>query len=440
MFELINILFIFTIFLLLTCVPFGIFNFRGRDHPQPNFFKIKSLNLIINLNTLLLISLLPLTISEVKNYILITYLIIFISIYWKKIPSFFSKNYILNIIFFFIIFFILTFNILYNLELEWHAQIYDYLKYLVFFQDGVYSELNSYDWKKIGSSHFHPHFGQYLWAFFAKVSLISSETYGRLFHLFLYCFSLICLINQFITLKNTLKFISFILLIFLTYDYDFFSGTQEILIFSFLVLLSINIFNIYNKKEYTIDFYAYLLTSNLLIWIKAEGFVYALILLLCIYFSPLLKKYKLIALFSYVIFNLFKYIVFELNEFSSIPRPGLYTMDYILNLDLNLIILRIKLIITWLIYYISVNEIWIICLICMSLLILKIKDSNINYKFLYLFFMLDILFIFLSYIFHSIDTMGYIRATLSPEIFSTSGFFVITIMIYVEQILNIKTK
>ena len=51
MFELVNILFIFVTFLFLTCVPFNIFadNFNIF---QSNFLKIKSLNLIINLNFL----------------------------------------------------------------------------------------------------------------------------------------------------------------------------------------------------------------------------------------------------------------------------------------------------------------------------------------------------------------------------------------------------
>ena len=115
-------------------------------------------------------------------------------------------------------------------------------------------------------------------------------------------------------------------------------------------------------------------------------------------------------------------------------------MDYIINMDLNLIILRIKLLTTWLIYYVSINEIWIICLICMSLLIFKMKNSDTNYKFLYIFFTLDALYIFLSYIFCSIDTAGYIRATLSSEIFATSGFFIIALMIYGKHILNIEIK
>ena len=435
MFELVNILFIFITFLFLTCVPFNIFadNFNIL---QSNFFKIKSLNLIINLNFLLLISLLPITISQIKSYILIFYFVFFILIYWKKIFNFLNRDYLFKIITLFVIFFILAFNIMYNLEFKWHTQIYDYLRYLVFFQDGVYSELNSYNWGKIGSAHFHPHFGQYLWALFSRISLLNNEIYGRLFHLFLYCFSLLFLVQQSVLTKTTIRLIFFIALVLLTYDYDFFSGTQEILIFSFLVLVSVNIFNIYNKQKYLLDLCSCLLILNLLIWTKSEGFIYGFILILAIFFSPILKKDKFIVLSVYLALNIFKYIIFELNEFSSVARPGLYTIDYILNMDLGLILLRIKQIIFWLFYYLSVNEIWIICLISMMLLIFKLKNSFLNYKFLYIFLFANILFIFVSYMFPTIDTGNYIRATLDREIFSTSGFFIIAIIIYTNLLLD----
>jgi len=437
MFELFNILFIFTAFLLLTCVPLNIFNDNNNTF-QPNLFKIKSLNLTINLNILLLISLLPITVSHTKNYILIFYLAFFILIYWKKIFNFFNRDYLYKFITLFVIFFILAFNIMYNLELKWHAQIYDYLKYLVFFQDGIYSELNSYDWGKIGSAHFHPHFGQYLWALFSRISLLNNEIYGRFFHLFLYCFSLLCLVQQSVLTKTTIRLIFFIALVLLTYDYEFFSGTQEILIFSFLVLVSVNVFNIFNKKKYLFDLCSCLLILNLLLWTKSEGFIYGFILILAIFFSPILKKDKFIVLSIYLALNLFKYVIFELNDFSSIARPGLYTIDFVLNMDLGLLLLKIKQTIFWLIYYLSVNEIWIICLICLMLLIFKMKNSFINYKFLFVFLVADILFIFVSYVFPTIDTVSYIRATFNRELFSTSGFFIIAIIIYTNLLLDKK--
>ncbi len=433
--EILNILFIFIIFLFLTFVPLNVFKTRDINYVESSFFKIKSLNLIINLNIFLLISLLPLTIYQIKNYILLYFLIFFIFLYWKNLFNFLSKNYFYKIVFLFTIFFILAFNILYKLELGWDAQTYYYLKYLNFFQDGVYSELNSYD---IQTDHFHPHLGQYLWAFFSRISLDNNEIYGRLFYLFLYCFSLIYLSALFIPKKNILSLISFIFLVLLTYNYELFSGYQEILIFSFLVLVSVNIFNIYNKEKYITNFYECLLIMNILIWTKSEGFVYALILTIIIFFSPIRKKEKLIALFAYILFNLFKFIIFELNEFSSIARPGLYVIDHILNMDITFLIIRIKQTIFWLIYYLMVNEVWIICLICLLFLIFKLKNSTINFNFLYLFFVFDVLFIFISYIFPTIGTEYYIRTTLNREIFSTSGFFIISLVIYGNLLLDKK--
>ena len=130
------------------------------------------------------------------------------------------------------------------------------------------------------------------------------------------------MVQQSVLTKTTIRLIFFIALVLLTYDYDFFSGTQEILIFSFLVLVSVNIFNIYNKQKYLLDLCSCLLILNLLIWTKSEGFIYGFILILAIFFSPILKKDKFIVLSIYLALNLFKYIIFELNEFSSVARPG----------------------------------------------------------------------------------------------------------------------
>ena len=54
----------------------------------------------------------------------------------------------------------------------------------------------------------------------------------------------------------------------LTFEYKLFSGLQEIIIFALLILVSINLYNIYKKQGSLIDFLQCILISNIL---KSSG-------------------------------------------------------------------------------------------------------------------------------------------------------------------------
>ena len=74
----------------------------------------------------------------------------------------------------------------------------------------------------------------------------------------------------------------FIFLILLTFEYKLFSGLQEIIIFSLLTIASVNLYNIHKKESSVINLIQCILISNILIWTKAEGFVYSVIILILI--------------------------------------------------------------------------------------------------------------------------------------------------------------
>ena len=118
-----------------------------------------------------------------------------------------------------------------------------YIKSLYFYQNYNFSYLSQYEFNS-----FHPHFGSYLWAFFRELSLNKFEYSGRIFYAFLYISSLFFLIDKFE--KNKIQnFIIIFLLLLITYNYKIFSGLQEILIFSFLVITTKLIYEYINQKK-----------------------------------------------------------------------------------------------------------------------------------------------------------------------------------------------
>ena len=89
----------------------------------------------------------------------------------------------------------------------------------------------------------------YLWALFWSINPLTGY-FGRLFYLFLYLlsiFSIVDLLNN----KN-LKLILFIALSLITFNYNHFTGNQDILVFSLVIFLSRYLYLIHEKKEQTL--------------------------------------------------------------------------------------------------------------------------------------------------------------------------------------------
>ena len=154
--------------------------------------------------------------------------------------------------------------------------------------------------------------GSLSWAFFWKISNFEHEYFGRMFYLALYCFGLFNFLSL-IKLDRNLKTISFLLLVMITYDYWHFRGTQEILIFSFLLILSKYLFNlILENKSSKFNLIIILLFLNLIIWTKNEGILLSLIIsfIILIFFKENLR-FKLIFL-SVPIFLIFlRFAIFK---------------------------------------------------------------------------------------------------------------------------------
>ena len=126
----------------------------------------------------------------------------------------------------------------------------------------------------------------------------------------------------------------------ITYNYKIFSGLQEILIFSLLVITTKLIYEYINYKKNSYLFLI-ILCMNLILWIKAEGIAYFMIILIGINF---IKNFdfekRLILLFSSLILILFKTFIYNYFQISLNVQP--YFIEYILNLDLQTVLFKLK--------------------------------------------------------------------------------------------------
>ena len=125
---------------------------------------------------------------------------------------------------------------------------------------------------------------------FSNLNINNHEYYGRLFYLFLYIFGLFLITKKTVKNKNY-DLIILTILIIITYKYRYFSGLQEILIFSNLIFISLIIYDYILEKRFTYLIIISLIL-NLILWTKAEGIVYFFIVMGCI---NLIKKDKFIA-------------------------------------------------------------------------------------------------------------------------------------------------
>jgi hypothetical protein len=219
----------------------------------------------------------------------------------------------------------------------------------------------------------------------------------------------------------------------LFYKYERFSGLQEILIFSFLVIASkfySKILNINNK--YFIIFS--ILLCNLILWSKAEGIIYAIIMIMLLNLNnKIFFKEKIYINLSFLFMFFLKYLIYEISNNVMLEKTGHpYSINYFLDLNYQFIIYKLKFIIPYLAYYI-LNNIFFISgiLILLILNFQKKKDSYI--KIINFYFILNIMFIISAYLFRNMEIEFSIRTTMERIIFTSSGFYVFLIIDYFKR-------
>ena len=431
MIELLQIILIFFIFFLLLTVPINIFNSNLLIKENKLNLNIASFNLLINCNILLLLSIIPIALSSYNFFYPITYFFYFIYVYFIKNNQ--LQDYKKNLFFpsmLFIIFLIVATNVASELTLGWDAKYFYYIKSLFFLENQIL-----YDIKKFVFGTWHPHLGSYYWAFYWSLMPLKIEYFGRLFYVFIFIFSLfyVCHDDLINTFKNN---IIFILLVSIFYNYERFSGLQEILIFSFLAILSKFFFNLkYLKNKY---YALYIIMGcNLIIWFKVEGIVYSLILILILNVSSYVpKKIKIYSTISFLLLIILKIVVYQFfNEktnflVESSGHP--YSLEYIYNLNVNFIFYKIKLIIPYLIFY-TLNNVFFIAGILFLLIHIFEKNRTDFIKCMTIYFILNSAFIFCAYIFRDMEIEYAVKTTLERVVFSSSGFYVFLVMNFMRN-------
>ena len=430
MIEIFFIFLSFPIFLLTTLVPLKI-NLRNLSNIK-NILDKLIYNLILNLNFLFLLSVLPINISQYCLLLAILYLLLF---FYKYFIVNFNIGTIINLFLFFLIpgFVFISFAMIIanELNLGWDAKYFYYIKTLFFFDGLSLESLNNFEHNK-----WHPHLGSFYWGFFWYLSPLKIEYYGRLFYLFIYCISIFYL-TQKIFNKKTIANILFIIISLFLFDYERFSGLQEILIFSLLIIASYFIaYSSTNNNKFYILFI--ILISNLILWIKSEGIVYILIILLCLMLNNSInKRLKFITLISFASIILFKYLIYHKYNFIYNAQP--YNMDYLRSLNVKVLSDKIKHIVPYLGYYSLKNYIF-----AFGIIILFYKNF-FNKNKIYLlsfntFAILNILFIFLAYLIREIEILYSIKTTMERIVFTFSGFYLFLILSMINEKIKIKKK
>jgi hypothetical protein len=435
MIEIFNIIGQFLIIFLLFNFPLNLKNIKKiKIFDNLDFFEILSVNLFIFLFAFLIISFFS------TNYSYIILIILFLSL----ILNFNSLNYISNsisindlrfIFIFFLSFLVLSVSIVSNLFLEWDGQVW------------INKAINFYDNKSVFNLKIleidiiknYPHLGSMLWGVFWKISIINHEVFGRLIYVFIYVLSIVITVRK-LSYQWWLKYIFLISFIFFTFDLYFFSGYQECLMFSMILILMHLFFRFKNKFNNVFILLTSLVFFSLLSWVKNEGVVYFLIFTALILFH--IKNYRILIVFSTVTLILARYAI--LNEISS--NEGKFSINlknYLNFMDLNQILLTIVLFFKYLIISFFKNTIWIF-IIAFFILSLLTKRNNLTVfyfvTFVSIFFLLSIYLNYYVLERNNLKNEWFISVTLSRLTYHISAFYIPFIIIFINSFNKLKFK
>ena len=393
-----------------------------------NFFDKISINLIFFINILLLASILNIPLNYIL-YGLIALILILLLMNLKKITKIKIKiDYLFIILFLFIL--LISIDIADQLYFGWDAKSIWIFKTLNFYQGQNFENLTKFNVPD------YPHLGSFIWSFFWKFPFNSLEYLGRIFYVFIYVLSILSFSNC-LKLEVFEKIIFGILLILLTYNYDLFSGLQDVLIFSTILFFLRISYLIFDKKKNSDDlFLVFILLSiiNVLFWFKNEGIFYGLFLMISFLLtSKFSKTNKLYLIFGISIVFIFRVFIF--NYYNIDLNDDYFQFKETISLDFFSIINKVKIITYYIFIYLTQHITYLITLPLLFLLIIKNSNKNIVNFVLY-FLIFDIIFIYLTYIFKMTETELLIKASLSRVIFQTSGFYFIILVTYINSSIN----
>ncbi len=398
-----------------------------------NFVENLNYNVIIHINFFLILSFFNLNIDEIlKIYFITLFILFFLTI---KNGFFDIKEIKQNNINLFILLFsclVIAIDLSNSLTLGWDSQKFWIYKTINFYDGGSIESLKYLD---KGDGYDYPFLGSLVWAIFWEISFVDKEYFGRLFFIFLYILSIFSIVQK-IDTSPYIKISTFIIFILLSYDYAYFQGEQDILLFCFMafassLLLSFN--QIKEKKELLVKILFLILLCNSLIWTKAEGFVYASIIVFSsMFFLKINRKLKLFILLSLISLFLVRILIYKFYNlniginsccWNDLSINGIYT---------KITIERFLIIFKYFIFAVFKNYIIILSLVTFLLTNTKyklIKNSS-NHVMIIL---LSIGFIFSAYILSDIDLIFMLKTGMDRLIFSITPFFTIFIVNFLNH-------
>jgi len=435
-----EILAIFTqllLFIFLSYFPVNKFTtpeiYRSLENSHYNCF---AMNIIFLFFIFLLASFSIVKLSSILYVLLVLYIFLFYLNYKNIYYELISKvNFSLKI-FFLIINLFFFFNTSYNLELGWDALNIWIFKVNNFYNGNNYFFLFSEDFTHKN----YPHLGSYAWAFFWKNSLIQKEYLGRLFYDYIYLLSIFILIDSFKKISNFYKLIIvFIIITSAIYYQNEFNGYQEYLLFSLLIFCGklFLIINSEKKLKYTnFLFFGLILLTIIIPWIKNEGIFYSLfigLIFLLTNQSSFKKKTFIVAIAINIIIQ-----IFIIKYFFSVNNIFQFSLDIdnlLKNFHYKELFLRLSSTTLYLLYA-STKYLLVLFNIMIIIYIIKKKIFLKNFKYFFIFFLLNLLFIYSIYLYTPHDLIWHLQTSIRRLVFQTSGFY---FLLFVE-LFNEKLK
>ena len=267
------------------------------------------------------------------------------------------------------------------------------------------------------------------------------EYFGRSFYPYFYVVSIFLIFNYLNIKNDIIKVFLILFIILITYEPYLFAGYQEYLIFSTLVIASRFILLI-NFKDMNNDKIVYLTLSILYLncWFKDEGIIYFLIFNFSL-IVLLNKSYKDKFILFFLVFVLLV-LQFFLQKYligiHGFPHNSLLQILPSL-LDIKILLTKISKIILHLLIAFIKHPAWILIIISLITHIFFIRKIDIKFKFFISCLILNLGFIsVLFFSFNNFDFM--LRITLDRLLFQTSGFYLVLILMTINNLKIFKNQ
>jgi len=416
--EIINIFLQILIFFILSFLPSYYLVNSKKKIREVNIIEFLGVNFLFLLNVILLFSFFNFN-KEILFIILLIVSIISLIFFLLKSKTTITKEYVLLTFLFFLTFFI-SIDIANNFEFSWDTKKYYLPRAFVFFQSFFVDDLLKHTER--------PFYSTYIWSFFWKNSPVKYEYFGRMIYGYIYILSIFYLLN--IKYLNLLtKIVLCFVVIFLTYKSDFFDGRPDILMFSFFLFLSRELFKIFHESKIT--FMGLIILSlilNLILWTKSEGTVYILITFFSIlFFLKENKDFKIYLGILIIVMLLAKTIFYNYWGLSLNPNLSHFSYDFFDLFSIKFLIVRTFKIFVWYFVYFFTNPIIILTFFVIIYLYLFDKKQIKNFSYIYCFFILKFLAIYSASIIsvYELSLSFHLKYTLDRVIFHSSGLLLI---------------